>query len=98
MSAPTLWRQPTFRRFWSAQTASELGDRISELALPLIAITVLDASPGQVGLLTAAVWLPNLLSLFIGAWVDQRRHKRALMVGADLFRSVVLLSVPLAFW
>lgn len=98
MSAQALWRQPQFRRFWTAQTASELGDRISELALPLIAITVLDASPGQVGPLTAAVWLPNLLSLFIGAWVDQRRRKRALMIAADLFRAVVLLTLPLAFW
>jgi len=98
MTGQPLWRQPGFRRFWTAQTASELGDRISELALPLIAITILDASPGQVGLLTAAVWLPNLASLFIGAWVDQRRRKRALMVAADLVRAVVLLSVPVAFW
>ena len=98
MTRPALWRQPTFRRFWAAQTASEFGDRISELAIPLIAITILDASPGQVGLLTAAVWLPNLASLVIGAWVDQRRRKRLLMVAADLVRAVALLTVPVAFW
>jgi MFS family permease len=96
--APSLWRDHQFRTFWSAQGVSEFGDRITELALPLIAVTLLDASPTQVGLLTAAVWLPNLLSLFIGTWVDQRRDKRPLMIAADLFRMVVLLSLPLAYW
>ena len=95
---PSLWRDEQFRTFWSAQGVSEFGDRITELALPLIAVTLLDASPTQVGLLTAAVWLPNLASLFIGTWVDQRSDKRPLMIAADLFRMVVLLSLPLAYW
>ena len=94
----SLWRDRQFRTFWSAQSVSEFGDRITELALPLIAVTLLDATPGQVGLLTAAVWLPNLASLFIGTWVDQRRDKRPLMVAADLSRMLVLLSLPLAYW
>jgi MFS family permease len=96
--ATTLWRDPQFRTFWSAQGVSEFGDRVTELALPLIAVTMLDASPTQVGLLTAAVWLPNLASLFIGTWVDQRRDKRPLMIAADLSRVVVLLSLPVAYW
>jgi MFS family permease len=98
LPATSLWRDPQFRTFWSAQGVSEFGDRITELALPLIAVTLLDASPTQVGLLTAAVWLPNLASLFIGTWVDQRRDKRPLMIAADLFRMVVLLSLPAAYW
>jgi hypothetical protein len=69
LPATNLWRDRQFRTFWSAQGVSEFGDRITELALPLIAVTLLNASPGQVGLLTAAVWLPNLASLFIGTWV-----------------------------
>ena len=70
-----LWRDREFRTFWSAQTVSEFGDRITELALPLIAVTMLDATPAEVGFLTAAVWLPNVVSLFIGTWVDQQRDK-----------------------
>jgi MFS family permease len=93
-----LWRDREFRTFWSAQTVSEFGDRITELALPLIAVTLLEATPTEVGLLTAAVWAPNLVSLFIGTWVEERRNKRGLMIGADLFRLVVLLSLPLAYW
>jgi len=98
LPATSLWRDRQFRTFWSAQGISEFGDRISELALPLIAVTLLNASPSQVGFLTAAVWLPNLASLFIGAWVDQRRDKRPLMIAADLTRTIVLLSLPAAYW
>ncbi|MEO8756137.1 MAG: MFS transporter [Devosia sp.] len=93
-----LWRDREFRRFWSAQTVSEFGDRITELALPLIAVTMLDATAAEVGFLTAAVWLPNLVSLFIGTWVDQQRNKKALMVTADLARTLILLSLPVAYW
>jgi MFS family permease len=94
----SLWRDRQFRIFWSAQAVSEFGDRVTELALPLIAVTLLNASPGEVGLLTAAVWLPNLASLFIGTWVDERGDKRPLMIAADLSRTVVLLSLPVLYW
>lgn len=98
LAATSLWRDRRFRTFWSAQGVSEFGDRITELALPLIAVTMLNASPSQVGFLTAAVWLPNLASLFIGTWVDHRRDKRPLMIAADLSRTVLLLSLPAAYW
>jgi MFS family permease len=85
-----------FRTFWVGETISQFGDRISELALPLIAVTVLAATPAQVSVLTALIWLPNLLGMFVGAWVDQRTHKRRLLVVADLIRAAVLLSLPVA--
>ena len=95
--APNLWRDRDFRSFWAGETVSHVGDRISELALPLLAVTVLHASPNEVGLLTAAVWAPNLLSLFVGSWVDHQQRKRRLMIAADLMRAVVLASIPLAY-
>jgi len=94
----SLWRHRDFRMFWAGQAVSEFGDRVSELALPLIAVTMLLASPTQVGVLTAVVWLPNLASLVVGAWMEQQHRKRALMVGADLFRAAVLLALPVAYW
>ncbi|MGW1341598.1 MFS transporter [Kribbella sp. NPDC002412] len=98
LTATSLWRDRQFRRFWSAQIVSEFGDRVTELALPLIAVLLLDATPAQVGFLTAAVWLPNLASLFVGAWVDHRPDKRRLMIAADVFRAILLLSLPAAYW
>ncbi|MCL2734957.1 MAG: MFS transporter [Actinomycetia bacterium] len=94
---PSLWRDRRFLRFWSAQTVSQFGDRISELALPLIAVTTLHASAGQVAWLTALMWTPNLAAIVLGAWVDQRPRKRRLMVAADLARALVLLSLPVAY-
>ena len=91
-----LWRDRRFATYWAGQGVSQFGDRITELALPLIAVTALHASAPTVGLLTAAVWAPNLLSLFVGTWVDHQVRKRRLLIVADLLRCVVLLSLPVA--
>ncbi|MCX4538498.1 MFS transporter [Streptomyces sp. NBC_01669] len=96
-TAISLWRDRRFRRFWAGQSVSQFGDRITELALPLIAISALNASANQVAWLTALIWTPNLLAIFLGAWVDHRAHKRRLMILADLVRAAVLLSVPAAY-
>jgi MFS family permease len=87
-----------FRRLWAGETISQFGDRISELALPLIAVVTLSATPTQVGLLTAAVWTPNLLSVLVGSWVDRHAHRKRLLVAADLLRAAVLASLPVAHW
>jgi MFS family permease len=91
-----LWRDRRFATYWVGQGVSQFGDRITELALPLIAVTSLHVGASTVGLLTAAVWAPNLLSLFVGTWVDHHVRKRRLLVVADLLRCVVLLSLPVA--
>lgn len=96
--AGPLWRDRRFGRYWAGQGISQFGDRITDLALPLIAVTTLHASAPTVGLLTAAVWAPNLLSLIVGTWVDHHERKRRLLVAADLLRCGVLLSLPLAHW
>ncbi|MFJ3221502.1 MFS transporter [Kitasatospora sp. NPDC086801] len=93
----SLWRDRRFIRFWAGQSVSQFGDRISELALPLIAVVALHASAGQVAWLTALAWAPNLLAIVLGAWVDHRVHKRRLMILADLLRACVLLTLPAAY-
>ncbi|WP_328677197.1 MFS transporter [Streptomyces sp. NBC_00343] len=97
MKGGSLWRDRRFVRFWCGQSVSQFGDRISELALPLLAVGALHASANQVALLTALVWTPNLLGLFLGAWVDHRPAKRRLMLLADVIRAAVLLSLPIAY-
>ncbi|HEX2706001.1 MAG TPA: MFS transporter [Candidatus Lustribacter sp.] len=97
-STAPLWRDRRFSTYWGGQTVSQLGDRVSELALPLIAVTMLHASPTAVGLLTAAVWAPNLLSLFVGAWVDRQQRKRRLLIWGDLLQCVVIFSLPVAYY
>ncbi len=54
------------------------------------------ATATQVGLLTAAIWLPNLLALVLGTWVDRQHRTRRVLIAADLLRAAVVLTVPLA--
>jgi MFS family permease len=93
-----LWRDRRFATYWIGQGVSQFGDRITELALPLIAVTALHADASTVGLLTAAVWAPNLVSLFIGTWVDHQPRKRRLLIAADILRCLTLASLPLAHY
>lgn len=92
-----LWRERRFATYWAGDAVSTFGDRISELALPLIAVTMLHASPIEVGLLVAAVWAPNLLSVVVGAWVEQRPSKQRLMVIANLIQAASIASLPVAY-
>ncbi|GAA2593372.1 MFS transporter [Winogradskya consettensis] len=98
MTAAPAADMTRFNTLWGGQTISNFGDRITELALPVIAVVTLGATPAEVGLLTAAVWTPNLLSLLVGSWVDRRAHRRRLLVAADVLRALVLLSLPIAHW
>ncbi|WP_218670930.1 MFS transporter [Microbispora sp. GKU 823] len=50
-----------FRLLWIGETTSVLGSSVGGVALPLVAVVTLHASPLTVGLLTAAAWLPWLL-------------------------------------
>ncbi|MFJ3440714.1 MFS transporter [Streptomyces sp. NPDC086081] len=87
-----------FRLLWVGETVSGLGNSVTVVALPLIAVVVLDAGSTAVGLLTAAVWLPWLLvGLPVGAWVDRVR-KRPLMIVCDLVAAAALVSIPVAAW
>lgn len=73
------------------------GDQITALALPMIAIILLDASAWQVGVLTAASWLPYLFALVIGTMVDRVRVKRRVLICADLARATALATIPAMF-
>ena len=95
---PDLLRDRAFRRYWSGQTVSMFGDQISSIALPLVAVLVLHATPAAMGLLAALVWLPSLLfGLHAGVWVDRRGRRRSTMIAADLGRFVLLASIPVSY-
>ena len=94
---PPLLRQPEFLKLWAAQSISQIGDQITYLALPLVAVLTLDASAAQMGFIVAAELMPHLLfSLFAGVWIERSRRRRRLMIVADLGRALLLASVPLA--
>ncbi len=99
LRAPEVLQARDFRRFWIGESVSLFGDQITLLALPLVGVLTLHASPAQMGYLGAALLLPNLLfSLHAGAWVDRRGHRRVTMLGTALGRAGSLLTIPLAYW
>ncbi len=96
---PALLRENVgFRRFWTGQAVSLVGDQVSLIALPLAAVLVLHAGAAQMGYLTAAALIPNLLfSLHFGAWVDRRGQRRRTMIAADIGRAAATATIPIAY-
>ncbi|HSV38613.1 MAG TPA: MFS transporter [Nocardioidaceae bacterium] len=93
-----LWHHPDFRRLWIAETVSKFGTSVSQIALPLVAILVVEASTFEVGLLLTFETLAFLVvGLPAGAWVDRMRMRNVLIVN-DVLRAVAMASVPLAAW
>ena len=93
----TLRSNRDFVRLWIGQSISQVGSQVTLLALPLIAIRVLDAGPFEVGVLAAAETAPFLLiGLPAGVWVDQWR-RRSVLIAADVGRAAALATVPVAF-
>ena len=90
-----LWRHSEFLKLWTGQTISQFGTQVSQLAIPLTAALVLNASPAEMGVLSACEFAPFLLlSLFAGVWVDRMR-RRPILIVADFGRTVLLGSIPL---
>jgi MFS family permease len=90
-----LWAHRDFRMLWAGETVSLFGSEVTELALPLVAVLVLDAGAGQMGLLAAARFAPFLLvTLPAGVWIDAHR-RRPVLIGANLGRCLLVALVPL---
>jgi MFS family permease len=93
-----LWREADFLKLWSAQGISALGSRITRTALPILAVLTIGATVEQVAILSALALAPGVIvGLAMGGRVD-RRAKRPMLIGADLFRAALLLTVPLTAW
>ena len=93
-----LWRSRDFRTLWISLTITHFGGQVTFLALPLTAALMLNASPLEMGILTAVEALPyTLFGLFTGVLVD-RSKKLPLIIMADLGRGLALLAIPIAAW
>jgi len=87
-----------FRLLWTGETTSFLGTAVSELAIPLVALSVLHASAFAISAMIAAAWVPwVVIGLPAGAWVDRLPRRRILIV-SDLVSLAAFVSVPVAAW
>jgi MFS family permease len=96
---PRLLREnANFRHYFVGQSVSLIGDQVSTIALPLTAVLALHATAAQMGALTTAYLLPNLLlSLHAGVWVDRSGRRREVMLAADVVRGLLTATIPIAF-
>ena len=85
-----------FRQLWIGDALGQFGAQLTGLALPVFAVTHLDATEWQMGALNAAETAAFLvIGLPAGAWVDRMR-KRRILIAADVVRAAVLALVVVA--
>ncbi|MFC8732409.1 MFS transporter [Luteimicrobium sp. NPDC057192] len=90
--------EPAFARLWTAATLSGLGSAVTTVAVPVLLVSVLHATPVELGVVNAVQLLPYLLfGLVVGVLLDRVRRRPAL-VWASVGRAVVLAVVPVAWW
>lgn len=86
-----------FRRFWLGQGLSSFGRSVGIFAFPVIAVSALHATSGEVGVLESFATASSLLiGLPAGAWVDHMLKRKTMMITSAI-RCLVVATVPI-FW
>lgn len=85
---------PLYRRYWLASFASVGGSQLTALAQGWL-VFKLTGSAWHLGLLGAAIALPNILMTLIGGVIADRFDKRLIMMGTSLSTSVLLALLAL---
>ncbi|WP_353113906.1 MFS transporter [Microbacterium sp.] len=102
---PEPLRSRAFALFWSASTIRAFGGAIAGMALQVLVVTILDASPFEISVLNATGVVPYLFfGLIIGALMDRWRRQRTLVI-TSIGRAAALAAIPvlmltgtLTFW
>lgn len=85
---------PGFRPFWAAAAVSSFGTYITTLAIQVLVVLTLHGGAAEVGLVSAARWLPYLLfGVVVGVFVDRTR-RRPILVTTDFARCLLLIAIP----
>ena len=93
-----LLRNRTYRRLWISILISSFGGQVTLLAVPLTAAVLLQATPTQMGVLTAMeVAAFVLFSLPSGVWLDRVRKLPVYIAGESVL-ALAVATVPLAWW
>jgi MFS family permease len=93
-----LWRDRDFMRYWLGESMSRFGVQVTALAVPLLAVVELDATPAEAGLLNGVQFAPYLLiTLLAGVWVDRVRP-RLFLILTNFARAALLTLLPLLYF
>jgi MFS family permease len=84
----------SFLRYWTAAAISSFGSAVTAVAMPVLVVQLLGATPFEVGVVNAAQFVPYaLLGLIAGVYTDRWRRK-PILVWASVGRALALGAVP----
>lgn len=83
-----------FRLLWIGSSISQLCGMATVVAFPLLAAQALGASVGEVGLITAAGYLPWLIITLPAGVYSSRLPPRTVLLLTDLSRALIVTMVP----
>jgi MFS family permease len=90
---PFVLRNRNFAAFWIGQTASLVGDRISQVTLAVM-VYAATGSPLATSLTFLTTVIPNILfGPFVGPFVD-RFERRRVLIASDLARAAIVATIP----
>ncbi len=94
-SGPRLLGSTSFFRLWLAQVASSMGDWIGLFAILTLTARVGKGSPeAAIALVMSARMIPGFFLASVGGVLVDRWDRRRVMVGCDIGRGLVLLTLP----
>lgn len=87
-------RSAAFVRYWTAAALSSFGTAITTVAMPVLVVQLLGATPLEVGVVNAAQFVPYaVLGVIAGVYTDRWR-RRPILVWASIGRALSLGAVP----
>jgi MFS family permease len=93
--APALPPRSSFARYWTAAAISSFGSAVTAVAMPVLVVQLLGATPFEVGVVNAAQFVPYaLLGLIAGVYTDRWRRK-PILVWASVGRALSLGAIPI---
>jgi MFS family permease len=88
-----------FRRYFSAEVTSVFGSAFSATAIGIVGVTTFGATPGELGVVSAAASLPAcLLGPAVGVIGDRLRHPRRVLIICDGVAGCSVLAVAAGMW
>lgn len=94
-TASELWRVTNYRTYWLGQSVSFLGNHFTDVAIPLLIISIASSSQ-SVALAVALVTLPQLIMGLPAGVLADSIHPKTMLVGTNLFTGTILTA--LAIW
>jgi MFS family permease len=93
--ASALPPRSSFARYWTAAAISSFGSAVTAVAMPVLVVQLLGATPFQVGVVNAAQFVPYaVLGLIAGVYTDRWRRK-PILVWASVGRALSLGAIPI---